>query len=64
MHKRNIKCKKVGGMHRGLPGQNITKLAFHHGGMIIKSPSAYATLVDFMIHYCSYYDIRGCNAET
>ena len=43
-------------MHRGLPGKNITKLDFHHDGMIIKSPSASATPDDSVIQHRSYVD--------
>ena len=39
------------------------RLALHHGDMITKAPSFFVSLVDSTIHRCSYYDIRGCNAE-
>ena len=43
-------------MHQGLPGKNITKLDFHHDGMIIKSPSVSATPDDSTIQHRSYVD--------
>ena len=64
MHKHKIKYRIIGVMHRGLLGKNITKLDFHHDGMIIKSPSASATLDDSTIQHRSYYEIRGCNTGT
>ena len=48
-------------MRQGLPEKIITKLDFHHDGMIIKSPSASATPDDSVIQHRSYYEIRRCD---
>jgi hypothetical protein len=46
-------------MHRGLPGYDLTKLAFRHDDTIIKAPSFLLPPDDSVIHHRSYYDIRG-----
>jgi hypothetical protein len=46
-------------MHRGLPGEELTKLASHHDDTIIKAPSFLKPPGDSAIHHRSYDDIRG-----
>jgi hypothetical protein len=39
-------------------------LVFHHGDIIITTPSFFATPGDSRIHHSTYYNIHGCNAKT